>query len=140
MAGRKHAALQRRVARVLSSWKDPHHDRPYPELEIVQQVDIAEDGEINLTLKPARPHCPCCLLDLDALRKRLCEIKVTKRNKPRGKTNREVSAHIDEFACKQFDEECQVGHDISVCWNVRKGKKSSQRGVNQVFVSSPDAM
>ena len=75
MAGRKHAALQRRVARALSSWKDPHHDRPYPELDIVQQVDIAEDGEVNLTVKPARPHCPCCLLDLDALRKRLCEIK-----------------------------------------------------------------
>ncbi|RJU97218.1 MAG: DUF59 domain-containing protein [Candidatus Poseidoniales archaeon] len=73
--GRKHVALQRRVARVLGSWKDPHDVRPYPELEIVQQVDIAEDGEVNLTVKPARPHCPCCLLDLDALRKRLTEVK-----------------------------------------------------------------
>lgn len=73
--GRKHVALQRRVARTLASWRDPHDTRPYPELDIVQQVDVAEDGEINLTVRPARPHCPCCLLDLDALRKRLAEVK-----------------------------------------------------------------
>lgn len=73
--GRKHVALQRRVARTLASWRDPHDSRPYPELDIVQQVDVAEDGEVNLTVRPARPHCPCCLLDLDALRKRLTEIK-----------------------------------------------------------------
>ena len=73
--GRKHVALQRRIARVLASWSDPPDTRPYPELEIVQNVDVAEDGEVNLTVKPARPHCPCCLLDLDALRKRLLEVK-----------------------------------------------------------------
>ena len=73
--GRKHVALQRRIARVLASWSDPHDTRPYPELEIVQNVEVAEDGEVNLTVKPARPHCPCCLLDLDALRKRLLEVK-----------------------------------------------------------------
>lgn len=73
--GRKHGALQRRVARVLSSWNDPHDTRPYPELDVVQHVDVAEDGEVNLTVKPARPHCPCCLLNLDALRKRLSEVK-----------------------------------------------------------------
>jgi len=73
--GRKHVALQRRIARVLASWSDPHDTRPYPELKIVQNVDVAEDGEVNLTVKPARPHCPCCLLDLDALRKRLLEVK-----------------------------------------------------------------
>ena len=73
--GRKHVALQRRIARVLASWSDPHDTRPYPELEIVQNVDVAEDGEVNLTVKPARPHCPCWLLDLDALRKRLLEVK-----------------------------------------------------------------
>ena len=73
--GRKHVALQRRVARVLSGWSDPHDVRPYPELDIVRHVDIAEDGEVNLTVRPTRPHCPCCLLDLDELRKRLGEAK-----------------------------------------------------------------
>ena len=73
--GRKHVALQRRVARVLGGWRDPHDTKPYPELDIVQHVDIAEDGEVNLTVRPARPHCPCCLLDLEALRKRLLGVK-----------------------------------------------------------------
>ena len=45
--GRKHVALQRRVARVLGGWRDPHDTKPYPELDIVQRVDIAEDGEVN---------------------------------------------------------------------------------------------
>ena len=53
----------------------PHDVRPYPELDVVQGVEIAEDGEVNLTVRPARPHCPCCLLDLNKLRKRLAEIK-----------------------------------------------------------------
>jgi len=73
--GRKHVALQRRVARVLGGWRDPHDTKPYPELDIVQHVDIAEDGEVNLTVRPARPHCPCCLLDLEALRKRMLGVK-----------------------------------------------------------------
>jgi len=73
--GRKLAALQRRIARVFAGWKDPHDRRPYPELDIVQRLEIKEDGEIALTIKPSRPHCPCCLLDIDALRKRLCEVK-----------------------------------------------------------------
>ena len=73
--GRKHVALQRRVARVLGAWRDPHDIKPYPELDIVQHVDIADDGEVNLTVRPARPHCPCCLLDLEALRKRLLNVK-----------------------------------------------------------------
>ena len=73
--GRKHIAMQRKVARLLATWQDPHDQRPYPELSIVQHVAVSEDGEVNLTVKPPRPHCPCCLLDLDALRYRLTEIK-----------------------------------------------------------------
>jgi len=42
---------------------------------VVQSVDIAEDGEVNLTVRPARPHCPCCLLDLNELRTRLAGVK-----------------------------------------------------------------
>jgi len=75
MSKRKQVALQRRVARLLARWTDPHDVRPYPELDVVQRVDIAEDGEVNLTVRPARPHCPCCLLDLNELRKRLAEVK-----------------------------------------------------------------
>lgn len=75
MSKRKHQALKRRVVRLLSEWKDPHQTVPFTKSNIVQEIDIAEDGEINLTLKPSRPHCPCCLLDLDSLRNKLCQIK-----------------------------------------------------------------
>ena len=56
--GRKHVALQRRVARVLGGWRDPHDTKPYPELDIVQHVDIAEDGEVNLTVRTCSPALP----------------------------------------------------------------------------------
>jgi len=72
---RQHLKLQRRVARLLVSWTDPHEQRPLPECNIVQQVNIAEDGEVNLTVQPSRPHCPCCLLDLNQLRQRLSTVK-----------------------------------------------------------------
>ncbi|MDA7491980.1 iron-sulfur cluster assembly protein [Candidatus Poseidonia sp.] len=73
--GRKHSAFERRVARALKGWKDPHDQRPYPELDTVQVLKIKGDGEISLTVKPLRPHCPCCLLDLEALRRHLSSIK-----------------------------------------------------------------
>ena len=73
--GRKHSAFERRVARALNGWSDPHEQRPYPELDAVQMLEIKEDGEIALTIKPLRPHCPCCLLDLDKFRTKLLDTK-----------------------------------------------------------------
>jgi len=75
MSKRKHEALKRRVVRLLSDWKDPHQSVPFTQSDIVQEIDVAADGETNLTIKPSRPHCPCCLLDLDSLREKICEIK-----------------------------------------------------------------
>jgi len=75
MSKRKHEALKRRVVRLLSNWKDPHQSVPFTQSDIVQEIDVAEDGETNLTIKPSRPHCRCCLLDLDTLREKICEIK-----------------------------------------------------------------
>ena len=75
MSKRKHNALKRRVVRLLSDWKDPLQSVALTQSDIIQAIDIAEDGETNLTIKPSRPHCPCCLLDLDSLRKKICEVK-----------------------------------------------------------------
>lgn len=72
---RKHAALQRRVARLAAEWKDPHDDLPWAKRDIVQNIEIAQDGEVNITVKPSRPHCPCCLLDLDQFRSKLLQTK-----------------------------------------------------------------
>ncbi len=72
---RKHAALQRRVARLAADWSDPHDKEAWSKRDIVQNISVAEDGEVEITVKPNRPHCPCCLLDLDAFRTKLLETK-----------------------------------------------------------------
>lgn len=72
---RKHAALQRRVARLAAEWKDPHDELPWAKRDIVQNIEIAQDGEVEITVKPSRPHCPCCLLDLDNFRGKLLQTK-----------------------------------------------------------------
>ncbi len=72
---RKPSAFERRIARALKGWNDPHDQRPYPELDTVQRLEILTDGEVNLTVRPMRPHCPCCLLDLEALRRHLSGVK-----------------------------------------------------------------
>ena len=72
---RKHAALQRRVARLAAEWKDPHDELPWAKRDIVQNIEIEEDGEVTITVKPSRPHCPCCLLDLDKFRTKLLQTK-----------------------------------------------------------------
>ena len=72
---RKHAALQRRVARVAAEWQDPHDDKPWAKRDIVRNIDVAEDGEVTISIKPNRPHCPCCLLDLDNFRTKLLQTK-----------------------------------------------------------------
>jgi len=72
---RKHAALQRRVVRLAAEWKDPHDELPWSKRDIVQNIEVAEDGEVTITVKPSRPHCPCCLLDLDQFRVKLLQTK-----------------------------------------------------------------
>lgn len=72
---RKFAALQRRVARLAAEWQDPHDELPWSKKDIVQNIEIKEDGEVTITVKPTRPHCPCCLLDLDAFRTKLFQTK-----------------------------------------------------------------
>jgi len=72
---RKHAALQRRVARLAAEWVDPHDELPWAKRDIVQNIDVAEDGEVTITVQPSRPHCPCCLLDLDNFRVKLLGTK-----------------------------------------------------------------
>lgn len=75
MGAKTGEAIKRKVVRLLSQWSDPHDEVKYVHADIVDRIDISDDGEVTISLTPNRPHCPCCLLDLDALRKRLFEIK-----------------------------------------------------------------
>ena len=72
MSGRQRA-LQQRLAKRLRTWQDPHGGSPF--VERVEQVDLGEDGRCRLTVRPSRPHCPCCLYDLEALRDALLSVR-----------------------------------------------------------------
>ena len=72
MSGRQRA-LQQRLAKRLRTWQDPHGGSPF--VERVEQVDLGEDGRCRLTVRPSRPHCPCCLYDLESLRDALLSVR-----------------------------------------------------------------
>lgn len=72
---RKIAALQRKIARLAADWRDPHDEEAWSKRDIVKNIEISDDGEVAITVTPPRPHCPCCLLDLDNLRTKLLQTK-----------------------------------------------------------------
>ncbi|MEJ6562637.1 MAG: iron-sulfur cluster assembly protein [Euryarchaeota archaeon] len=75
MKSRQHQALSRKVVRLLNAWKDPHSDQAYTNTQAMRSIDIDEQGRLTMIIEPARPHCPCCLLDLRALHKKSSAIK-----------------------------------------------------------------
>ena len=48
---RKHAALQRRVARLAAEWVDPHDELPWAKREIVQNIDVDTIEARNLVIE-----------------------------------------------------------------------------------------
>ena len=80
MKAKKIQAIQRRILRILNTWKDPHTDVVLAESPQIQGIEVAEDGSVQLAITPQRPHCPCCLDGLIDLRN-------------------EVNAHKNILAC-----------------------------------------
>ena len=68
-------SLKVKVIQVFSKWKDPHEEVSYKESGIVQAMEISDEGDINFTILPKHPHCPCCLLNASQLREKLLSIK-----------------------------------------------------------------
>lgn len=64
--------LQRKLLRILSSRKAVHTEVTIDNTSMVKSVKFDELGNCELSITPNRPHCPCCLLDLESL---LAEIK-----------------------------------------------------------------
>ena len=75
MKPRHHKALTLRVVRLMNSWKDPHTDLAYTETEAMKSIDISQEGAIEMVIMPHRPHCPCCLLHLRALHRKVSSVK-----------------------------------------------------------------
>ncbi|MBT5392145.1 MAG: DUF59 domain-containing protein [Euryarchaeota archaeon] len=75
MNAKKIQAVQRRLLRVLNSWKEPHTDVALSDSEQILGIDISPEGIVQIAITPQRPHCPCCLFDLRDLRKKISSIK-----------------------------------------------------------------
>ncbi len=71
MASRKQKSAQRQLVATLGSWNDPHGGGSLPDTGGLKGMQVDDDGNISLKIKPSRAHCPCCLLDLIELRKTL---------------------------------------------------------------------
>ena len=64
---RKRRNAQRQVANILRRWSDPH-GTPLSGEAVIRGIEIGEAGEVQVWIRPTRPHCPCCLFDLEKLR------------------------------------------------------------------------
>ena len=64
--------LQRRILSVIRGWNDIHG---IPLQNLIEGMDISDDSNLTLHVCPSRPHCPCCLYDLQALRESLLNTK-----------------------------------------------------------------
>ena len=64
--------LQRRILSVIRGWNDAHG---IPLQNLIEGMDISDDSNLTLHVCPSRPHCPCCLYDLQALRQSLLNTK-----------------------------------------------------------------
>lgn len=71
MASRAQKGAQRQLLDVLSSWKEPHSEKKFPETGVLKAMEVQDDGSVWLKVKPSRAHCPCCLLDFIELRNAL---------------------------------------------------------------------
>ena len=67
---RRSAALRQRIERRLAGWTDPHGGPPR-----IERIDLNDEGALHVTARPTRPHCPCCLYDLDAMQSALLGVR-----------------------------------------------------------------
>ena len=64
------AEAQRRLARILRKRVEPH-GTPITDPSILKGVEVDESGIVELWIRPAHPHCPCCLDDLISLKREI---------------------------------------------------------------------
>ena len=69
---RKLVAIQRKLVSLVQKWKDPHG---VPLQELMQSMDISDTAVIQIQIQPSRPHCACCLFDLELLRENILKTK-----------------------------------------------------------------
>ena len=69
---RKLVSIQRRLVTLIQKWKDPHGISIQ---QLMQSMELSDDAEIEINIQPSRPHCACCLFDLEEFREKIENIK-----------------------------------------------------------------
>jgi metal-sulfur cluster biosynthetic enzyme len=68
---RAQKAAKKALAEVLRDWKEPHGAGSIMDERWLCGLDVNEDAVVTLHIRPSRPHCPCCLVDLSDLKLKL---------------------------------------------------------------------
>ena len=69
---RKKVSVQRRLVSLIQKWEDPHGVHL---TDMIQNLDIDDYARVEISIQPSRPHCACCLFDLEYLQNRIRETK-----------------------------------------------------------------
>ena len=68
---RAQKAAKKVLAEILRDWKDPHGAGSIMDERWLCGLDVNEQAMVALQIRPSRPHCPCCLVDLADLKTKL---------------------------------------------------------------------
>ena len=68
---RAQKAAKKALAEILRDWKDPHGAGSIMDERGLCGLDVNEQAMVALQIRPSRPHCPCCLVDLVDLKAKL---------------------------------------------------------------------
>jgi metal-sulfur cluster biosynthetic enzyme len=68
---RAQKAAKKALAEILRDWKEPHGAGSIMDERWLCGLNVNEEGVVTLQIRPSRPHCPCCLVDLSDLKSKL---------------------------------------------------------------------
>jgi metal-sulfur cluster biosynthetic enzyme len=68
---RAQKAAKKALAEILRDWTDPHGAGSIMDERWLCGLDVNEQAMVALQIRPSRPHCPCCLVDLVDLKAKL---------------------------------------------------------------------
>ena len=68
---RAQKAAKKALAEILRDWKEPHGAGSIMDERWLRGLDVNEEAGVAMQIRPSRPHCPCCLVNLVDLKVKL---------------------------------------------------------------------
>jgi metal-sulfur cluster biosynthetic enzyme len=68
---RAQKAAKKALAEILRDWKEPHGEGSIMDERWLRGLEVNEEAVVAMKIRPSRPHCPCCLVDLVDLKAKL---------------------------------------------------------------------